>query len=93
MNQGQNSDMGEGGIKKGQKNSDVSYGRSLTRIFTNFGKLLPELIIIYALHLNISLMLFFFLQSPVHCSKLCNLCKSFLGLETWLKKTRALISK
>ena len=28
VNQGQNSDMGEGGIKNGQKNSDVFYGRS-----------------------------------------------------------------
>ena len=30
VNQGQNSDMGEGGIKNGQTNSDVFYGRPLT---------------------------------------------------------------
>ena len=30
VNQGQNSDMGEGGIKNGQKKSNVFYGRPLS---------------------------------------------------------------
>ena len=29
VKQGQNSDMGEGGIKNGQRNSDVFYGQAL----------------------------------------------------------------
>ena len=32
VNQGQNSDTGEGGIKKGQKKSDVFYERPLTQL-------------------------------------------------------------
>ena len=40
VNQGQNSDMGEGGIKNGQNNSDVFYGRPLKVIVDRFyGKL------------------------------------------------------
>ena len=36
VNKGQNSDMGEGGIKDGQKNSDVFYGRLLVEFNASF---------------------------------------------------------
>ena len=46
VNQGQNSDMGEGGIKNGQKNSDVFYERTLSQNdgedFVNFCGLLRK---------------------------------------------------
>ena len=35
VNQGQNSDMGEGGVKNEQKNSDVFYGRPLTHFLSH----------------------------------------------------------
>ena len=43
VNQGQNSDMGEGGIKTGQKNSDVFYGRPLMCINCHWWSLFHQL--------------------------------------------------
>ena len=47
VNQGLNSDMGDGGIKNGQKNSDVFYGQPLTVFWLKFYEFESNFLLIY----------------------------------------------